>query len=99
MTEPNGEAVAPDKPHHIEKLLLRCGFDEGWQRIALLALLVLLLTLIMLGWLAYRMPVVRELAVRGLGSLGPRSVPRLLRSLTDAPARPRFPVFHCARSN
>ncbi|MHB8707448.1 MAG: HD family phosphohydrolase [Desulfuromonadales bacterium] len=46
MTEPTGESTPPVKPPRHMKLLAMLGLDEGWQRIMLMALLVLLLTVI-----------------------------------------------------
>ncbi|NJC87763.1 MAG: HDIG domain-containing protein [Desulfuromonas sp.] len=48
MTEPTGEHPTSPKPHRRAQLLASFGFDEGWQRIMLMALLVLLLTIIII---------------------------------------------------
>ncbi|TLM61157.1 MAG: HDIG domain-containing protein [Deltaproteobacteria bacterium] len=45
MTEPTGEAVSPARPPRHRQLVALLGLDEGWQRITLMALLVVLLTL------------------------------------------------------
>ncbi|MCM2265159.1 MAG: HDIG domain-containing protein [Desulfuromonadales bacterium] len=48
MTEPTGEHSTSARPHHRAQLLTLLGLDEGWQRIVLMALLVLLLTIIII---------------------------------------------------
>lgn len=47
MTESTDDSVA-NKPQHGGQLLALLGLDEGWQRIALMALLVMLLTVIIM---------------------------------------------------
>jgi len=46
--EAHGEGSSPAKPSRRARLLARLGFDEGLQRIVLMVLLVLLLTLIII---------------------------------------------------
>ncbi len=48
MTEPTVEPTVPVKPFRREMFLAKLGLDEGWQRILLMALLVLLLTAIII---------------------------------------------------
>lgn len=47
MNEPIGDPVSA-KPHYRAQLFTLLGLDEGWQRIALMALLVTLLTIIII---------------------------------------------------
>jgi len=48
MTETAGEHTTSVRPNRREQLLAMLGLDEGWQRIVLMALLVLLLTIIII---------------------------------------------------
>jgi hypothetical protein len=47
-SEPTDDHNVPDKPSRRALLFRELGFDEGWQRIALMGLLVVLLTLIII---------------------------------------------------